>query len=485
MAAPVITVAPFIYDDYRQDPRLRGQNTLSLDFFLSKQFDESVKIHINEKPLLTWVIDNKWNQDLIPEFNLRKFMALVSHPQAKHFDGYVSWLDRVWSSVHPTKPKNFFSELTRTLADQIDKDIYDLADAHPAHRDFIIKTLQTGPAVVFDTDADYTTEPPNRGTVLWASCRGGVTGTSNNSDNNGRILSQNGEFIWNDARFTALLDTVTAKTEKYVFNPDTITSLWFNHPDVDNPFGKEFVRGQIWTIAFVMRIQNSIGETATELSEYFDKIPRHYCSHFDGGPNPRYNPARVIQREVFSQLDTVLYSALCTFISQNPDSGIVTRIDGYTEVMDLELNYHIGSRFKASLLILFKYNSRPKQHMLRRAESIFNSSLKYHEDYWLDVFLKALREYQKQVRDHGGEVTDEELMKHFKVDFLNIHMAMHPQDNYAQELYDLAKNHDKVKSLNCPREHVKAWKDFHGMFEFSLELRHMFQEVKGVHRRDG
>ena len=79
MAAPVITVAPFIYEDYRQDPRLRGQNTLSLDFFLSKQFDESVKIHINEKPLLTWVIENKWNQDLIPEFNLRKFMALVSH----------------------------------------------------------------------------------------------------------------------------------------------------------------------------------------------------------------------------------------------------------------------------------------------------------------------------------------------------------------------------------------------------------------------
>ena len=146
-----------------------------------------------------------------------------------------------------------------------------------------------------------------------------------------------------------------------------------------------------------MRIKNTIGETATKLSEYFDKIPRHYCSHFDGGPNPRYNPARVIQREVFSQLDTVLYSALCTYISQNPDSGIVTRIDGYTEVMDLELNYHIGSRFKASLLILFKYNSRPKQHMLRRAESIFNSSLKYHEDYWLAVLSIGISQNNWQV----------------------------------------------------------------------------------------
>jgi len=105
-------------------------------------------------------------------------------------------------------------------------------------------------------------------------------------------------------------------------------------------------------------------------------------------PNPIYNPARNLTYETYQMLDTTLFAAWMAYCDLFASGGSQTALPGYHEMLKIQNDSLIGSKFSAAIRLVKLHLGKPKSVTRQQGRIIF-STLTYDPEVWLDEFLRA------------------------------------------------------------------------------------------------
>ena len=101
--------------------------------------------------------------------------------------------------------------------------------------------------------------------------------------------------------------------------------------------------------------------------------------------------ARNLTYETFQVLDTALYAAWMSFCDLSASGGSQTALPGYHQMLKIQNDSSIGSKFSAAIRLVKLHLGKPKlQAVTRQQGRIIFATLMYDPEVWFDDYIRLL-----------------------------------------------------------------------------------------------